>query len=739
MNTTRVSTKKAYTIITLLIIFSNYFGFAQLRGEKNTAPFIAVSQCVGEPKVDGLLDDSVWTGASQITTFFQREPDEGLPATESTNVAITFDTHNLYIGIRCYESKVDQIIANEMRRDAELAENDRIEIILDTFNVGRNAFFFSTNPLGVQRDGLVSNEGENLNWNWNGVWYCDARIDSLGWTAEIAIPFRTLRFDENRDGEWGINIGRFIMRNREEIFWTPVLRDYGYLGQFKVSKFGHISGFRNITQGSGIQVKPYLTGGVEDDRITGASSITNVGLDMKYSITPNLTADLTVNTDFAQVEADQERINLTRFDLYYPEKRDFFLEGAGIFWFGERFSPNYDASVLFFSRTIGLSKDGSVKIPLLGGLRTTGKIGATDLGVLSILTDKKEIQDENNNLVEAPLTNVSVLRAKQPILGQSSVGMIGINKQAGRYTYNRIFGTDWNFYLTDQLQLGGFIAKTFDHSVSRDNSAGNIDLNYMTDEIELQAQYMTIDKGFNPEVGFMPRTGVRKIYINPAVATRPEILGIRKTYLFGEFIYHNNQDWTMQSGYNLLASYTVFSGGSELFIGVPFQTEIINEDFNLREETVIPKGRYKFARFVADYYSDRSQILSGKITGKFGKFYNGTIKTIELGTQWKPSIHWKFDLDYQHNNINLPVNNGVFATNLLIGRINWGLTTKIFSKLFVQWNDTDRDVNLNLLFNYQYLPNSDIFLVYNEQWDIQNSPRINNRTIIAKITYLFNI
>jgi hypothetical protein len=726
-------------IVALSFSFADDICFAQAGDTKDTSLTISIPQCFDKPVVDGFLNDSIWYAASHITTFTQREPNEGKTASEATDVAFAFDTHNLYIGIRCYDSKVDQLIANEMRYDVDLSENDRIEILLDTFNDGRNAFFFSTNPLGVQRDGLVRNEGENLNWDWNGVWFCSTQIDSLGWTAEFAIPFRTLRFDENGPGEWGMNIGRFIMRNREEVFSTPVLRDYGYLGQFKVSKFGHISGFKNISQGSGLQVKPYLAGGMEDDRFTGKNSISNAGLDLKYSLTTNLTADLTVNTDFAQVESDQERINLTRFDLYYPEKREFFLEGAGIFWFGERYSGNYDADVLFFSRRIGLSKDGSVKIPLLGGVRTTGKIGATDIGVLSIWTDKKNVRDENGNSMEIPLTNVSVLRVKQPVFGQSSIGMIGVNKQAGSTVYNRTAGADWNFYLAEQLQIGGFAAKTFDHGLTRDNGAANIDVNYMTDDVELQAQYMTIDNGFNPELGYVPRTGIRKLYFCPAVATRPEIFGIRKTYLFGEFSYHSKPDWSLESGYNLLSSYTLFENGSELFVGVPWQKEVLTEDFYIRDETVIPAGTYNFTRFVTDYYSDRSQPLSGKITGKFGNFYNGTIKTLELGAVWKPSMHWKFDLQYQRNDIKLPVENGTFATNLLIGRINCGLTTKMFSKLFVQWNDADRDMNINLLFNYQYLPNSDIYLVYNERWDVQHSPRINNRTIVAKLTYLFNV
>ncbi len=696
---------------------------------------VKLSPCESRPIIDGILNDSIWYTASSISSFTQREPNEGVPASESTKVFISFDESNLYIGIRCHESDPGRIIANEMRRDAGIENDDRIEILLDTFNDGRNAFFFSTNPLGMQRDGLVRNEGENLNWDWDGIWYCETSTDASGWAAEIAIPFRTLRFTENGGGQWGMNIGRFIVRNREEAFWTPVLRNYGYLGQYKVSSFGHITGFQNITQGIGIQVKPYAAAGVEKDRNAGTSTLSNVGLDLKYSITSNLTADLSLNTDFAQVEADQEQINLTRFDLFYPEKREFFLEGAGIFWFGERFSPNYPASLLFFSRRIGLSEGGTVSIPLMGGLRMTGKIDATDLGILSVWTDKKDFQSGNGDAMHVPLTNVSVLRVRHPVFGRSNIGVIAINKQAERNNFNRTYGADWNFYVTEQAQVGGFIAGTRTSNMSGDNWAGNIDLNYMTDIVELQAQYMKIDKNFNPEVGFMPRTGIRKIYINPTVAVRPGILGIRKTYLFNENIYYHNQNGSLQTRYNLIASYTVLNNGSEVFLGVPIQTEVIEEDFYLRDETAIPSGEYSFTRVVADYYSDRSRDVSGKITGKIGKFYNGTIKTLEIGMQLKTSFHLNFEAEYQHNRIRLPIENGNFSTNLLIGRITWGLTTRIFNKLFVQWNDADKKANLNFLFNYRYLPGSDIYLVYNEQWDAGTALRSKNRTVIAKLTY----
>jgi hypothetical protein len=365
----------------------------------------------------------------------------------------------------------------------------------------------------------------------------------------------------------------------------------------------------------------------------------------------------------------------------------------------------------------------------------TGKINATDLGVLSVWADKKDFRSSGGDAVHVSLTNVSVLRVRQPIFARSSIGAIGINKQAGRNNYNRIYGADWNFYISEQAQIGGFIAGTRTSSRSGDYWAGNIDLNYMTDVVELQTQYMQIDKGFNPEVGFMSHTGVRKFYLSPSVAARPVILGIRKTYLFNENIYYNNQDGSLQSRYNLIATYTVLNNSGLIFFGVPVQTEVLNEPFYLREETAIPAGRYSFTRVVADYFTDESRDVSGGITGKMGNFYNGTIKTLELAYHLKPSGHLKFDAQYQHNRIRLPIENGNFSTNLLIGRVTWGRTTRIFNKLFVQWNDADKKVNLNFLFNYRYMPGSDIYIVYNEQWDTETALRTKIRTIIAKLTY----
>lgn len=730
-----------HRIITSFIIsflFVCGLGFSQT--QDNDPPSREISLCKSPPIIDGKLDNNEWSNSSHLSTFIQREPSEGIPASESTNVFISYDENNLYFGIRCYDSQPDKIVANEMRRDVDIDGNDRIEIFLDTFNDKRNAFFFSTNPIGIQRDGLIRNEGENLNFDWNGIWYCESQIDSLGWTAEIAIPFKTLRFPEVEEQQWGMNIARFIMRNKEEDYWSPILRDYGYMGKFKISKFGHINGLHGLTQGTGLQIKPYVSGGAERDFESGTVSeiLKEAGLDLKYSLTSNLTADLTLNTDFAQVEADQEQINLTRFDLFFPEKRDFFLEGAGIFWFGERFTFFSPSSILFFSRTIGLSEDGDVKIPLLGGLRATGKIGTTDIGALSVVTDRKDFLDSDDNPVHERRTNYSIVRLKKPIFGKSTIGAIGVNKQAGSDVFNHAFGGDWNFYLTDQTQIGGFAAKTISPDLRGKDWAGNIDFDYQSDFLGLTTQFMTIGDNFNPEVGFMPRTGVRKYRINPFVGPRPEILDIRQIFLIDNFTYYEDQQGNLQSLNNMGGLFTIFNDGGMLFTGVFNNAEALTEEFEIRDSTIIPIGTYWFNTANINYESDKSRDVSGKAELNIGNFFNGTIKSGTIDLRWKPTIHLKLEMQYQHNSIDIPLKNGKFATNLFGGRLNYAFNTKMFSKIFVQWNDADEEVNLNFLFNYQYIPGSDIYLVYNELWDASRGLKTMNRTLIAKVTYLFN-
>ena len=373
--------------------------------------------------LDGDLKDEFWHRARVIDAFTQREPHEGRPASERTAVRVVYDNDTLFIGVMCFDDNPDLIVADEMRRDAELKDNDFIEIILDPFLSRRNGFYFAVNPLGARRDALIRDDGANINWDWDGIWDAEVRRTRHGWSAEIAVPFATLRFKQEEEQIWGINFGRHIARKREEVYWAPILRDYGREGQYKISYFGRMTGLRDLKPGQRFQIMPYLIGGGEKTesgepfRGTG-----DVGIDLKARVTSNLTADVTWNTDFAQVEADQEKFNLTRFNLFFPEKRSFFLEGADIFRMGERFRKRETPTLLFFSRSIGLSDDG-VEIPIVGGARVTGKVGPYDLGVMDLVTDRAAYTEDEER-IQIEKSNYAVMRLKRDLFRKSTIGVM---------------------------------------------------------------------------------------------------------------------------------------------------------------------------------------------------------------------------------------------------------------------------------------------------------------------------
>jgi hypothetical protein len=438
---------------------------SNLSGAVDTSTYVIQAKKTTWPvRVDGLLQEPAWRSAPVVGDFVQKEPQEGAPASERTEVRILYDDANLYIGVVCFDGDPSRIVAREMRRDIELTNEDMFEVIIDTFHDHRNAFLFAVNPLGARRDALIRDEGGSLNVDWDGIWTVRTHRDSAGWSAEIAIPFTTLRFRDSDEQNWGINFARLIARKREEIYWTPILRSYGWLGRFKTSYFGHLAGLRRLRQGTRVQAMPYVIGGgKKEDRPEPFLGTANLGLDLKLRLTSNITGDLTVNTDFAQVEADQERFNLTRFDLFFPEKREFFLEGADIFRFGERFQEHEPPStLLFFSRTIGLSEDGR-EIPVLGGLKVTGKAGPYTLGLLDILTDRTSY-DEDGERIDIRRANNAVVRLKRDIFAKSSVGIMVLSKDAvggGGTDFNRAGGLDFNLAFGESIRAGGFLAKTF--------------------------------------------------------------------------------------------------------------------------------------------------------------------------------------------------------------------------------------------------------------------------------------
>ena len=692
--------------------------------------------------IDGNLNEDVWQTASRIDRFIQREPEEGESVSESTIVRILYDADYLYLGFECRDRQPGDIIATEMRRDENLLHNDCIEIYLDTYHDHRSAFYFATNALGARRDGIIL-EGlpdETQNWDWNGIWDASAVIDSVGWRAEVAIPFRTLRFDSETEVSWGLNIARFIPRKREEAFWAPIRRDLGYYGKYHVASFGHLDGLRELHQPDKWEVKPFTLGGVQRDFEIQSNYDRKfeLGLDARYLLTPNLTATLTLNTDFAQVEADQERVNLTRFELFFPEKREFFLEGANTFRFGERYqNPLVLQSVLFFSRRIGLSEDNEI-VPLIGGLKLTGKESGTNVGVLNIVTDSTSYINDDDEPVKITRSNYTVARFQQDIFSNSNIGIIGVNQQSLETSdYARNLGVDATIFFDQQTQSSGFLAKSWSPDTSGQDYAGYLDFLHMDDLYTLFLGYADYQANFEAETGFIPRTDIRKYMLNGAVSPRPDFLNLRQVYLFNDFTYITDHASVLQTRTMFTGMYAIFNNGSGLLAMHIDNYERLTEEFEISDGVIIPIEAFQFGNLYFEYQSDLSKPVSGYVRYNFGEFYDGRINAYGGTLYLKTGRHLRLDANFDYNDVRLPA--GDFQTTIVSLRMVYSFTPDLYLKPYIQWNSTDRVVSSNVLFNWHYIPGSDLYFVYNEEINIDNGKTAtNNRTVLAKLTYMFN-
>ena len=706
-------------------------------------PEITPVRTVERIVIDGKLNDAAWKRAASSDRFIQREPSEGLPVSENTTLRLLFDDRYLYVGIRCDDSHVSQIVANELRRDAVLIDNDCVELYIDTYHDHRTAFFFATNALGAQRDGIIIADvnDEDQNWDWNGVWENASTIDSAGWSAEFAIPFQTLRFQAGDNAVWGLNVSRLIPRKREETYWTPIKRDYGWAGKYRVSVYGHLLGLGVLRQPGDFELKPFVLAGAERDFEKQPHGVFRKGLgfDLKYHLTTNITADVSVNTDFAQVEADQEQTNLTRFELLFPEKRDFFLEGASIFRFGERsYSPLMPASVLFFSRRIGLSEDNTV-IPLLGGAKVTGKTDGLSIGLLNMTADRSTYLNDDNQEVSVPRTNFGVLRLRQDILENSSLGILALNKQSlGNGSFNRALGFDANVYLSPNTQVGGFAAKSFSPDTKGKDFAGYADFVYSDDLFSLFLSQNTIQDNFNPEMGYFQRTGIRRSEVSAGISPRPDILNIRQIVFFNDFHYIANQQGGLEARYNYVGIWSQFVDGASLLALMSWNVENLTESFDLSDDVAIAAGGYRFANLFAQFDTDKSRTLSGSLLGRFGKFYDGDIVGYGGSLNLKIGSHVAWNIQCERNV--LDVSAGNVTTTLLGTRFTYAFSPRLFAKAFVQWNSKNQEILANVLLSFIHTPGSDLFVVYNDQLSTKGSGVSSlYRTLLLKFTYLFSL
>ncbi len=693
-------------------------------------------------EIDGELNEADWQKADAIKQFVQIEPFEGESSSEPMEVRILYDDENIYIGFICYDSQMSKLIANEMRRDArDIHENDNVFILMDTYNDKRSGFFFRANALGAIQDRVITNNGDTLNNDWDAVVACKSKIHETSWTTELSIPFSQLRFKKSDPMQWGLNVGRELIRNQEESVWAPVPASYGGLAKYRTTNLGTLVGLDGISPARNIELLPYVLPGItqntDDNAVYETTRQFKLGFDAKYAITPNLISDITYNTDFAQVEADQEQVNLTRFNLFFPEKRTFFLEGAGLFDFGipRQSFRRPPPMLLFYSRRIGLEEGNA--IPIIFGGKASGKVGSYGIGFLNVLTDEFYTEVDDEDPIDIPYNNYSVLRITKDGAAGSRFGFIAVNKdEVG--DYNRAGGFDFEFRPNDSIDVRGMWARTFTPNMSGRNNAWYLGTKWRNDVFRFGASYTDIDEDFDPAVGFVRDPGVRNMRADLRWAPRPNKYGIREMWSGPEVNYILTQENELDRWNLSYTHWTSFTTNDSIMINVRSRFERLDEDFEIREDVIIPIGEYRFSTIGGRFSTSDSRIVSSTVGFELGNFYNGQIRKFFVDGNLKPNGQISINVDYEFNRVNLP--NNSFDANLFSGRFNYSFSTTLFAKLFAQWNTEAQVISTNLLINYIYRPGSDFYFVFNQSYDTDPATKavLRSSTVVAKMTFWWN-
>jgi len=690
--------------------------------------------------LDGALDEDAWRAAEPATDFVQAEPHEGQPATERTEVRVLFDRDALYIGVVCQDASPGRAIVNDIRKDFPPGDQDSFEVILDTFADRRNGFVFVTNAVGAKSDTQIANEGRDVNSSWDASWTVATRRDAGGWSAEMRIPFKTLRFERGAGHIWGVNFSRRIRRKNEVDFWSPVPRVYNL---YRASLAGTLTGLPDASQSRNLRVKPWLAS--NSTRPVGGAAFDNtgrMGLDAKYGVTPSLTLDLTVKPDFAQAEADEQQVNLTQFSLYFPEKREFFLENSGMFYFGDipresrvggfRFGAPEEEELLFFSRRIGLTDAGD-QIPIVGGGRLTGRVGPYGVGAMTIQTEAQGARRGDN---------YTVLRARRDILRSSDVGAIFLSRQSSGASAdrNQVAGVDANFRFIRALSFNAFLARSFTPGVEGGETTGKGSAAWNDNFIHGQYSFLTIGDHFRDDVGFIKRTGIRKHFADFGIRQRPEWLrkyGIRESHPHTRYNIYTDHSNLKVSHTNHVAEAVFFERGGVLEVQWNPRFERIVTPFKIRPDQSFAPGSYSWHEFAAELETDHSRIVSGSTLVTFGGFWNGTQQSVKAGVIVRPSYHVTFDVAMQRNEIKLPPPMHDFVTNLVTSRVGYAFNTRTFLDTLLQYNTDLKQFSANVRFDLIHRPLSDLFVVYNHQQLTDAPTPINaGRGLIVKYTHM---
>jgi hypothetical protein len=716
--------------------------FAQTSTQNLERPDFKINYLEQSPQIDGeVINDAVWNSIEPITELIQLKPKIGERVSEDTQVRMAYDDKTLYVSVVCFDSEPNKIVVSDSRRDADLGDSDSFQFIIDTYQDGQNGFLFGTNAEGMEFDAQINNEGVGnmsanrqqggviggTNINWDAAWDVRTIKGDFGWSAEFRIPLRSIRFSAGKDKTWGVNFQRNIAKTSEVAYWASLPLGFDIK---RLSIAGSVSGF-DLKNPKNLKIMPYGLVQASRDKIENINeSSADTGVDVKYSLTPALTLDLTYNTDFAQVEVDEQQVNLDRFNLFFPEKRAFFLENAGQFSVG---SPG--EVDLFFSRRIGIGSSGEM-VPIIGGTRLSGKVGKTNVGLLNMFTDAVGDDIEKNAY--------SVARVNHEFQGtRSSIGGIFVGRSAdGGNDYNRVVALDGKLGFGKKAQLTGFYAKSQTTpldglDINENNHAYKLSWTYQWDGWRLNAAYTEVGEDFNPEVGFLQRSSFKKpeflVFRSIRLKNMGDMMEIRPHIAYRIYSDFENR---MQTSFLHIDNHWVWKSGLELHTGYNATGEGVYQPFSI-SDVEVDAGTYHHGEAQIVFFTNANKPLFYRTYTKIGGYFGGTRITTSNTFKLRMGDKFNSELNLSYNDLNLP--NGDVNVVVTGAKLAYSFTPRMFLQTLIQYNNVTEITSVNTRFGWLRDANTGLFVVFNIIRDQDLFNPMNNQIVTVKYTHNFDV
>ena len=727
------------------LIFIPFLSFSQI-DILSERPSFDANYIDHSPEIDGnVLDDNIWKSVPSIGPFIQTKPLIGNPSSEETDLKIAFSKDFMFIGVVCYDSSPNTLVVSDSRRDANLDDDDSFLFIVDTYNDQQNGFLFGTNSVGMEYDAQIDNEGVGnrtaqrqqgglvggTNLNWDASWIVKTQIGEYGWSAEFAIPLKSLRFSPGDNKTWGINFQRNISKTNEISYWAPLPLGFNFSIK-RVSLAGKMNNV-SLKKPGNLKFLPYALTQLTNfsDKKDFKRNIDG-GADLKYSITPSLTLDLTYNTDFAQAEVDKQQVNLDRFNLFYPEKRSFFLENAGQFSIG---SPG--EIDLFFSRKIGISSNGSI-VPIKGGGRLSGKVGNTNIGLLSMITDASDQLQLNFKRNKYYVTRVNHnFNNSRSSIGAAFIGKT-ISKDLNELNYNNnVFAVDGIWGIGKKAKISGFVSKSSTPGINNNNHAFKFSANYDWNSWNIYAQFSEVGDGFNPEVGYLERSSFKKpsflIFKTIRVNDNSKLLEYRP-HISGRYYYDSQGN--IVTTYTHIDTHWAWKSGFEVHTGYNIRKEWVSENFEI-SNLQIKTGEYNNSEIQFVLMTNKSKNLSFNTRSYFGSYFGGYKISNNASLNFRSGDKFSSVVSMNANNIKIKGE----VLNAIISGLNltYSFTPRMFLQSFIQYNNVSKLFSVNTRFGLLNDANTGLFIVLNILKDSDIIDEINNQQITIKYTHSFDI